>query len=53
MAEKMICGICKGEIKEEEREIVGFLKFPDGETRPCHLTHNGAEEEWKRQRGVK
>jgi hypothetical protein len=49
--EKLSCGICGRNI--EATEDAGFVKFPNGESKPCHLSHPGVREEWEKQVGSK
>jgi hypothetical protein len=46
-AEKLICGFCGRECTPEQD--VGYLKFPDGKSRPAHLSHAGVKSEYESQ----
>jgi hypothetical protein len=45
--EELICGFCKKIC--ETSEDIGFILFPDGQSRPVHLSHVGVKEEWQKQ----
>lgn len=45
--EELTCGFCGRTC--EATEDVSFLTFPDGSSKPAHLSHKGVKEEWERQ----
>ena len=49
--EQQNCGFCLNPVENPEGDDAGFIKFPDGTTRLCHLTHPGVAKEWDLQHG--
>ena len=45
--ETLICGFCLKECLPEQD--VGYLRFPDGQKYPVHLSHEGATIEYEKQ----